>query len=367
MKKILFISNHAGFSKFNAPYMKWFHDHGWIVHNASPGIETGYYDAQFDLPIERNPLSSNNLVALQKLRRICRENQYDIVHCHTPVGGALGRLSVRKRCKTKVIYTAHGFHFYKGSSFLSWLIYFPIEKILATRTDCIVTINEEDFLLAKKHFHTNVKKLDGVGVDLSRFAPITESARVATRHIEGLEEDDFVLIYVAQFIERKNHLFLINKVDNLLDRIPNLKICLVGSGPNLEDLIKLCHKKGLSNVVRFMGYRRDVDKLYPIADLLISVSKQEGLPINIVEGMACGLPFVCSDIRGHRDIFARAPGNFLFEFDDDSFEKQVIYFYKNREILKKVGLANVRNAQIFSLENAIRNMAKIYQEVLGSL
>ena len=366
MKKILFISNHAGFSKFNAPYMRWFHDHGWIVHNASPGIETGYYDAQFDLPIERNPLSLNNLIALQKLRRICREYRYNIVHCHTPVGGVLGRLSIRKGGNTKVLYTAHGFHFYKGSSFLSWLIYFPIEKILATRTDCIVTINEEDFLLAKKYFHTDVKKVDGVGVDLSRFAPITEHARVTIRHIEGLEEDDFVLIYVAQFIERKNHLFLLNKVDNLLDRIPNLKICLVGSGPNLEDLMKLCHKKGLSNVVRFMGYRRDVEKLYPIADLLISVSKQEGLPINIVEGMACGLPFVCSDIRGHRDILAKAPGNFLFEFDDDSFEKQVIYFYNNREILKKVGLANVRNAQIFSLENAIRNMAQVYQEVLGT-
>ena len=156
MKKVLFISNHAGFSKFNAPYMQYFHEQGWQVDNASPGIETGYYDNQYDVPIERNPFSFSNFKALKMLKKICKENQYDIIHCHTPVGGVLGRMVGHVCKKTKVIYTAHGFHFYKGSPLIDWLLWYPIEKHFSKKTDCIVTINQQDYELAKKKFKTDV-------------------------------------------------------------------------------------------------------------------------------------------------------------------------------------------------------------------
>jgi glycosyltransferase EpsD len=154
--KILFLSNTANFSKFNLPYMKFFREKGWQVDYCSAGEETvPECDNQFAIPISRSPFSFKNFRAYRELRKILLENDYRILHCHTPMGGVLGRLAAKslwKKGRIKIIYTAHGFHFYKGSSIFSWLFYFPVEKFLSCCCDVIVTINEEDYEKAKKCF-----------------------------------------------------------------------------------------------------------------------------------------------------------------------------------------------------------------------
>ncbi|MBQ3640993.1 glycosyltransferase, partial [bacterium] len=245
MKKVLFISNHAGFSKFNAPYMQWFHNQGWQVDNAAPGIETGYYDNQYDVSIKRSPFALSNIKAFFQLRKLCKQNQYDIIHCHTPVGGVLGRLCVnRKKCNTKVIYTAHGFHFYKGAKLINWLLYYPIEKLLAHRANCIVTINDEDYQLASQKFNSQVKQIDGVGVNLTRFKPICKEEKNKIRTENGFNENDFILVYCAQFIPRKNHKFLLEKISKLKNQINNIKLCLIGSGHNESEIKTYAAKLG---------------------------------------------------------------------------------------------------------------------------
>ena len=152
MHKILFVSNTANFSKFNRPFMRWFKQQGWRVDYASAGEEQIFdCDSQYTICIARMPFSLKNIKAYKELRNILIQNDYDIIHCHTPMGGFLARLTARKS-KAKVIYTSHGFHFYKGAPLLNWLLYYPIEKYLAQYTDCIITINKEDFYLAKKKF-----------------------------------------------------------------------------------------------------------------------------------------------------------------------------------------------------------------------
>jgi len=365
--KVLFVSNHAGFSKFNAPYMQWFHERGWQVDNVSPGIETGYFDNQYNLPISRSPYSISNIKALKDLKKICKLNQYDLIHCHTPVGGVLGRLCLNKQLKkkTKIIYTAHGFHFFKGASKFAWLIYYPIEKLLARKTDCIVTINEEDFDIASKKFHTLVKKIDGVGVDLSRFKPIPYEEKITIRKNNGFSEQDFIIVYCAQFIPRKNHKFLIDKIKILKNIIPNLKLCLFGNGDLENDIKRYTEINNLSTIVKFLGYRKDAEKLYAMSDLLVSTSLQEGFGINLVEGMACGLPIVVSNVRGHRDIVSVASNNILFNFIDDSFEKAIIKFYENKELLQYVGNENINKAEHFSIQNSLKSMEEIYNQVMG--
>ncbi|MDY3828278.1 MAG: glycosyltransferase family 4 protein [Clostridium sp.] len=366
MKKILFISNHAGFSKFNAPYMQWFHEQGWQVDNVSPGIETGYYDNQYDLPISRSPFSFSNIKALKDLKKICKENEYDLIHCHTPVGGVLGRLCVKnKKCNTKVIYTAHGFHFFKGAPKFNWVLYFTIEKILSKRTDCIVTINDEDYQIASKYFKTKVRKIDGVGVDLRRFVPLTSEEKTVIREKNGFSENDFLLVYCAQFIPRKNHIFLLDNVAKLQNIIPNLKLCLVGNGKDEDKIKKYAESKKLDNIVRFLGYRRDVESLYAMADILVSTSLQEGFGINLVEGMACNLPVVASNVRGHRDILNIAKGNFLFEFTDNSFVTAINSLYVDKEMRTKIGKQNISYAKNFSVDNSLVQMGKIYNEIIG--
>lgn len=369
MKKILFISNHAGFSKFNAPYMQWFHEQGWQVDNVSPGIETGYYDNQYDLPISRSPYSFSNLIALKQLKKICKTNQYDLIHCHTPVGGVLGRLCLGKQLKktTKIIYTAHGFHFFKGASKMAWILFYPIEKLLSKKTDCIVTINDEDFDIASRKFHATIKKIDGVGVNLNRFKPITQQEKKIIRENNGFQEQDFIIVYCAQFIPRKNHKFLIDKIKKLRETIPNIKLCLFGSGEIEDTIKKYTETNGLDGIVKFLGYRKDAEKIYAMSDLLVSTSLQEGFAINLVEGMACGLPIVVSNIRGHRDIVGYANNNILFNFEDDSFEKAILKFYNNQQLMYKVGEENIKKSEHFSVQNSLKSMEIIYREVMGTL
>ena len=365
MKKVLFVSNHAGFSKFNAPYMQFFHENGWQVDNVSPGIETGYYDNQYDLPISRSPFSFSNLKALFLLKNLCKKNNYDLIHCHTPVGGVLGRLCVNiKKSKTKVIYTAHGFHFFKGAKLIDWLVFYPIEKFLAHRSNCIVTINHEDFELASKKFNSKIKKIDGVGVKLDRFVPVTNAEKLRIRNENGFLENDFILIYCAQFIPRKNHIFLIAQIEKLISLIPELKVCLVGNGKDEEKIKKIVSKKNLNKYFKFLGYRKDVEKLYAMSDVLVSTSLQEGFGINLVEGMACGLPLVISDIRGHRDIVQIAKENFLFSFKDDRFCNSLLDLYKNADKRKLISKLNVEYAKNFSVEHSLMQMSQIYREVM---
>lgn len=156
MRKVLFISNTANFSKFNLPYMRWFKENGWQVDYCSAGEEHVIdCDNQYAIPITRSPFSLKNLLAINELKKILKKNEYDIIHCHTPMGGVIGRLAAKKLWKNgriKTIYTAHGFHFYKGAPLLNWLLYYPIEKWLSHITDIIITINEEDYERAKKAF-----------------------------------------------------------------------------------------------------------------------------------------------------------------------------------------------------------------------
>lgn len=365
MKKVLFISNHAGFSKFNAPYMQWFHDNGWKVDNVSPGIEIGYYDNQFDLPISRNPFSISNLKVLRELKRICKKNEYDLIHCHTPVGGVLGRLCVNnKKCATKVIYTAHGFHFFKGASKINWILYYSIEKLLSKRTNCIVTINDEDFQIASSKFKTNVRKIDGVGVNLTRFVPVSLDEKNVIRKQNGFSDNDFILVYCAQFIPRKNHIFLINNVIKLKSIIPNLKVCLFGNGNDEQKIKEYVKSNKLDDIVKFLGYRRDAEKLYAMSDVLVSTSIQEGFGINLVEGMACNLPVVASNVRGHRDILGIAKDNFLFNFNDNSFIDAISSLYFDEEKRFKIARQNVSYAKCFSVENSLTQMGIIYREVV---
>ena len=370
MKRVLFISNHAGFSKFNAPYMKWFKEQGWAVDNISPGIEIAdYVDNQYDIAIIRNPLSLINVLAYGAVKRIIQENNYAIIHCHTPVGGVLGRLcSIKARKKgASVVYTAHGFHFYNGSSLITWIIYYNIEKILARYTDCIVTINEEDFSLAKRQFCTgSIFKINGVGVNLQRFKALTSNEnKMELRKNYGFKNDDFILIYVAQFVSRKNHSFIITQLPLLLQKISSLKILFVGNGYLMEKCKSLIKKQVLNGHVLFLGYRSDIDNLYSLSDILLSVSKQEGLPQNLVEGMACGLPVVCSKIRGHVDIVKPSVNGFLFQLDNaDDMNERIYQLYTDKPLRETISKQNIIDAEQFSVTNSVNAMSIIYQQFM---
>lgn len=384
-KKILFASHTANFAKFNRPFMRDLREKGYEVDYASAGEEeVKDVDRHIKVDFARSPLALlNHWRAYWQMRRLLLDEDYALIHCHTPVGGVLTRLAelgaVRKKQKAErkqmdglnmvmrkpaVIYTSHGFHFYKGGSLLNWLLFYPIEKWLAKSTDLILTINHEDYDLAKRKFRgAKIGQIPGVGVDLERFHPVGRAERQALRQKEGLLPDDFVLIYTAELNKNKNQKMIIQALPQLAMKIPTLKVLFVGTGAERKNLEKLVKKLGVEANVRFLGYRQDVPQLLQLADVAISASTREGLGLGLVEGMASGLPIVARDNRGHREVVESAKTGMLFQ-TPEGFVQAVEELYRNPDKRRDMGQYNIKQARKFALEKVREQMAEIYQEYL---
>lgn len=228
---------------------------------------------------------------------------YDFIHCHTPVAGVLGRL-VAHKTHTKVIYTAHGFHFYKGAPLKNWLLYYPVEKKMSAYTDVLITINHEDYDLARKKFHAKkTEYMPGVGVDLSKF----NSGRIDVEEKRaelGLKEDDIFLLSVGELSDRKNHIAVIETLGTIYQKVPHAHVeyYIAGEGANRDKLIARARELGIEDHLHLFGYRTDISDLCQAADLFVFPSKQEGLPVALMEAIACKTPVLCSDIRGNSDL-----------------------------------------------------------------
>ena len=273
------------------------------------------------IDLARSPYSPKNITAYKQLVKLIKDEGIDYIHCNTPVGGLLGRLA-GKKCKVKkVIYQAHGFHFYKGAPLKNWLIYYPIERWLAHYTDAIITINKEDYERAQGFRLRNNGKVyyvPGVGIDLSQYE-LPESTREIKRKELGLKETDVALISAGELNTNKNNRVIIEALGNLQNN--NVHYFLCGVGPCEEELKDLAKSKGISEQVHFLGYRTDIKELLRAADIFVMPSFREGLSRSIMEAMASGLPCVVSKIRGNVDLVEEGKGGYLCDlYDIHSFE-----------------------------------------------
>lgn len=372
MKKVLFTSHTANFCKFNRPYMRWFKEQGWQVDYACACEEEVYdYDNLFKISFSRVPWAKDNIRAYKDLKKLLDENYYDIIHTHTPMGSVITRLAARNTRKkgTKVIYTAHGLHFYKGAPLINWLLYYPMEKWMSRYTDCLVLINEEDYQnCIRRHFKARrIEKIDGVGVDLNRFECLQPEQKKQFRKELGISENDFILVCVAEFIPRKNHSFILDNMKQIHEKIPNAKLVLLGQGELMPEYEADTKRKGMQEYVSFLGYRSDVNKICAISDVLVSASFQEGLPMNMIEAMAVGIPVVCSDIRGQRDLIKDGENGYLFQLgDSERYCNRLVELYNNPELREKIKENNLKDVKKYSLDNAIGAMEKIYRRYMVS-
>ncbi len=355
MKKVLFVATVTRhINAFHIPYLKWFKEQGYEVHVASNGNEKiEYCDRHFNIPFERFPLKLDNIKAYKELKKIINDNNYKIVHCHTPVGGVIARLAARKsrkKYKTKVIYTAHGFHFYNGAPLLNWIIYYPIEKLCTRWTDCLITINEEDYKLAKKKFRIKeIELVNGVGIDEKKFNfQMSDEEKEKIRKELNLKGDDYILIQVGELNKNKNQIMTIEAMKKLVKENKKIKLLLVGKGDLKEFYEKKIEEYDLKDNIFLLGFRRDIPELLKISDCLISTSKREGLPVNLMEATICRLPIIATECRGNRDIAKKIVeiGNIneLCSNINKCIKNKDVYIcqdvdkYKIENIMKKMGV-----------------------------
>lgn len=275
-----------------------------------------------NIPFSRSPFSKNNINAYKITKKIVKENKYDLIHLHSPIGGVCGRLASRKQ-NSKVIYTAHGFHFYKGAPLLNWLIYYPIEKFLARYTDCLITINEEDYERAKKKFKAkDIKLIHGVGVDKEKFDfDMSKEEINQLRKNIGLKENDFVMIQVGELNKNKNQIMAIEAVKELIKENKNIHLLLVGKGILEDYYLKKIEEYNLKENIHVLGYRTDIPKLFKISNLLLSLSYREGLPVNVIEGLISGLPVIASNCRGNNELVKDGVNGHIIENEKELIER----------------------------------------------
>lgn len=355
--------------QFHLPYIQSMHDRGWRTAVAGKNDYENPDDCQipncdeyFNVPFARNPLHKDNLRAYRQLKEIIDSGSFRVIHCHTPVGGILTRLAARRARKqgTKVFYTAHGFHFFKGAPLKNWLLYFPAEWLCAFFTDVLITINREDYAFAQKHMHAKrVVYLPGVGVDTSKLG-ISRERRAEIRQRLGVGEDDFFLLSVAELTPNKNHSMVLDALAIL--RNPHIRFISAGRGECMEAMLEKTKQLNLTDTVSFLGYRSDAKELYAAADAFVFPSFREGLSLALMEAMASGLPAIVGKIRGNTDLISDGVEGIYTPLTAEGLAKSIDRMYRDADLRRRCGEAAKQKVQTFSLENVLAQMDDLYRQ-----
>lgn len=301
----------------------------------------------------------SNIKAYKQIKDMMLENKYEFVHCHSPIGGVCGRLAAHST-NTPAIYTAHGFHFFKGAPLKNWLLFYSVERWLARYTDVLITINKEDYAIAQNFKAKKVTYVPGIGVDTKKFSGLNVD-RDNKRKELGIPDETVVLISIGELIKRKNHetvLKAIAKVDKI-----NLLYLICGRGELEDYLRKLAKKLGIQNKVQFLGFRNDISEICVASDVFVFPSYQEGLPVALMEAMSADLPIVCSKIRGNTDLIEDGKGGYLVEPGDvNGYEKSINKVLNDVQLRKKMGTYNVEEVKKYDKETVKEDMIRIYED-----
>ncbi len=293
------------------------------------------------------------------------EEEFDLVHCHSPICAAMTRLAFRKKRRSgvKIIYTAHGFHFFKGAPWINWLIYFPVEWVCAHFTDVLLTINFEDHKRANKWFKAKkVEYIPGIGIDTEKFQKRKFVGRKEKREALGIKEKDTMLLSVGELNSNKNHQVVIRAVAGLKNKM--LHYVVAGQGGLFSDLRALAEQLQIADQVHLIGFQEDVASLYQCADLYLLPSKREGLNISLLEAMSSGLPCVVSKIRGNVDLVAEGEGGFLIGSEEvTAWAEGINKLVSSPELRERMGEQNQKRSFLFGRTKVSEKMHSIYKEL----
>lgn len=369
MKILLVATVQSHICQFHRPLVQMLHDHGCAVHVAARdnlaeknGLKLDFADEVYDVPFARSPLSRSNFRAFRQLKSLMKQGEYDVVHCNTPVGGILARLAARsaRRRGCKVIYTAHGFHFLKGGSIKSWILYYPIEKLMCRYTDLLITINDEDYALAKKHFPVYAEHIHGVGANSERYVPVSVEEQNMLKERLGCGGNT-ILLCTGELNENKNQVVAIQAMPSVVKEHPNVRLLLAGNGPLEEHLADEIQRLEMNDYIELLGYKTNLQDYVKASDLIISCSKREGLPLNIVEGMLCEKAVVASINRGHRELVEDEVTGCLLPADDAmAFGSTIasLLFQPNR--VCEMGKLGRKRAKAYTDKAVYRELEEVY-------
>lgn len=320
----------------------------------------------YHLPIPRKLKDVKNLIkSYLQTKQLLNKNTYDLIHCHSPIGGLLCRIANKKSnnyFNSKMIYTAHGFHFFKGNNIIKNLVYKSVEKYAAKYTDVLITINKEDFEAAKKFTLKKggvVKKVPGVGIDLEKIKSIKGDRKKLLREFQ-IPSNSLLLVSVGELNDNKNHILMMEALKRLPETVHYL-ICGIGSLK--ERYEKFVEENELQGRVHLLGYRQDIINILKSCDIFIFLSKREGLPVALMEALASGLPCIASNIRGNSDLITNNQNGYLVDLTIEDCVKAIKAVRVNQ---KEVLIDNNKYLIMYDCNNIAKKMKEIYELVMKS-
>lgn len=370
MKVLLTATVQSHICQFHKPLVEVLHAHGCEVHVAARdnlaeknGLKLDFVEKVYDVPFARSPKSPDNLKAYKQLKEIIDSEHYDVIHCNTPMGGIVTRLAARKARKygTKVIYTAHGFHFYKGAPKKNWVVFYPIEKLFSRLTDTLVTITHEDYNLASRKFNCQVAHIHGVGVNEKRYFPVSRDEQLAIRRELGFTETQKILLCIGELLPNKNQTMAIRMMRTVARKYPDAVLLLAGNGPEKEHLEGEIAACGMQNHVVMLGYCTCLEKYQRIADVLVACSKREGLPLNLVEAMLTGNPVVATVNRGHRELICDGENGYLVPYgDSERMANRCLTLLEDEKLYRQIAEGALETSHHYGAETVKAELEQLY-------
>ena len=348
-------------TNFHRPYLAAFRSQGWTVHVACGGDAREVPEANLcmSLPFEKKMSSPANLRATGQLRRLIKKHRYALICTHTSLAAFFTRLAVLGLSNRPVVVNvAHGYLFDDQTPFLKRQVLLSAERLTAPVTDLLLTMNRWDYDCARAHrLGRRVENIPGIGVNFSRFVPLSPAERTARRAEAGLAPDDFLLLYAAEFSPRKNQAMLLRALPQLP---PHVKLALSGSGALLEDCRQLAASLGIAGRVLFPGHV-DMPVWYAMADAAVSASRSEGLPFNVMEAMYAGLPVVASAVKGHTDLLEDGKTGLLYPYDDEAaFLSAIRRLLADPDGAAAMGVAARESVLQYSLDPVLPQVMELY-------
>ena len=363
-EKILYVASTFGhLASFHQPYLQWFADQGYEVHVAAGGTpcELKGVSRYTSLPFEKSMFSPKNLAAVWALYRLMQAERYKMISLHTSLAAFFARLAVVPLGKRRpgVVNTVHGYLFDKDTRWTKRMLLLGAERLTAPVTDWLLTMNQQDTEIARR-YHLGKKNMitKGMGVDFTRFTPPEQNQREELRCKLGLKSSDLVLIYAAEFSKRKNQGMLIEAMQDLPE---NVVLLLPGQGEMWEMCRMQAGRAGLTERIRFPGFVRDMENWYRASDICVSSSRIEGLPFNVMEAMACGLPVVASDIKGHQDLVCNGENGFLYPFGDAKAFVNAVQRMQDANIRQRMGENAKSSVQRFCITEVFPELTVLYE------
>lgn len=376
-RKALVVANLAGFASFlfndfdilqkqgfeivfaaNANMLQWDDTKKELERRNIP-----FYQVDFD---SKNPVTKQNLIAYRQIKKLIEDNDFELIHCHTPIAGFVTRLAAIKarRKGTKVIYTTHGFAFTSYSSDKSRFVYYNFEKIMSLFCDAIVTINHEDFENAKTMLCKKVYHINGVGVDTEKYHNVSVY-RNEYREKLGIPNDKIMVLSVGELSERKNHQIIIRALSKLENKddyvyvICGSGIGKEGTGEYLEQLAE-----ELEVDLRLLGFRHDIAEITKCSDIGAIPSVREGLGFAGIQSLCAQVPLVAASVQGIKDYVIDGVNGYLCIPDNADEYAEAISKLSDEKHRNELSKNCYETAKKFDRSVSYKQMKKVYDSVL---